>query len=223
MSEQNFGGGGVATQEPPAETPDAPDTGSRRNLVMVGIAVAVALLVAVWFLFLSGGGSSTPTTPVPHASLNAAGKTTVKKATGKKTTVVVKPAAAKDTEGRDPFKPLLKEPVASASTPAAPPASAPSASTSTPATSPSAPAVAPAVGTVVATVDLVSIDSKAKTATFTVATTGNPVKYPGVKVGATFASFFKVFDLGTKCAQVQYGDVTDSVCMGSPLVVRAAS
>ena len=77
--------------------------------------------------------------------------------------------------------------------------------------------------TVVATVNLVSIDSKAKTATFTVATTGDPIKYPGVKVGETFASFFKLFDLGTKCAPVQYGDVTDSVCMGTPLVVRAAS
>ena len=226
MSEQNFGGGGVATQEPPAETPDAPDTGSRRNLVIVGIAVAVALLVAVWFLFLSGGGSSTPTGAVPQASLkaDAPGKTTVKKSTKK--TVVVKPASSKDAPGRDPFLPLLKEPPPSTApaAPAAPAAStAPSASTSTPATSPSASVPDPAGSTVVATVNLVSIDSKAKTATFNVATTGNPVKYAGIKVGGTFASFFKVFDLGTKCAQVQYGDVTDSVCMGTPLVVRAAS
>ena len=42
-------------------------------------------------------------------------------------------------------------------------------------------------------------------------------------MGETFATFFKVFDLGTKCAQVLYGDVTDSVCMGTPLVVHAAS
>ena len=222
MSEQNFGGGGVATQEPPAETPDAPDTGSRRNLVIVGIAVAVALLVAVWFLFLSGGGSSTPPGAVPQASLKADGpsKTTVKK----KTTVVVKPAADKDTEGRDPFKALIKEPPPSSAAPAAPAATAaPSPSTSTPASSPSASVPDPAGATVVATVNLLSIDSKAKTATFNVATTGNPVKYPGIKVGETFATFFKVFDLGTKCAQVQYGDVTDSVCMGTPLVVRAAS
>jgi hypothetical protein len=222
MSEQNFNGGGVATQEPPAETPDAPVTGSRRNLVLVGVAVAVALLVAVWFLFLSGGGSSTPTTPVPHASLNAAGKTTVKKTTGKKSTVVIKSAAPQDTKGRDPFKPLLK--AEAAPSPSAPAAStAPSSSPSAPASSPTATAPAGGNSTVVATVNLVSIDSKAKTATFNVASTGDPTKYSGVKVGQTFATFFKLFDLGTKCAQVQYGDVTDSVCMGTPLVVQAAS
>lgn len=222
MSEQNFNGGGVATQEPPAETPDAPDTGGRRNLVIVGIAVAVALLVAVWFLFLSGGGSSTPTGAVPQASLKAngagPGKTTVKK---KKTTVVIPPAASKDTDGRDPFKALLK-PVASAS--ASPVATtAPSASASTPPSNPAPSASTPAFGTVVATVSLVSIDSKAKTANFSVATTSDPTKFSGIKVGETFATFFKLFDLGTKCAQVQYGDVTDSVCMGTPLVVHAAS
>ena len=135
MSEQNFNGGGVATQEPPAETPDAPDTGSRRNLVIVGIAVAVALLVAVWFLFLSGGGSSTPTGAVPQASLKAngagPGKTTVKK---KKTTVVIPPAASKDTDGRDPFKALLKPEASASASPVA--TTAPSASASTPPSTP---------------------------------------------------------------------------------------
>ena len=213
MSEQNFNGGGVATQEPPAEAPDGPDTGSRRNLVIVGIAVAVALLVAVWFLFLSGGGSSTPPGAVPHASVKADGPAkTVKKTTKK--TVVIKPAADKDTTGRDPFKALLK-PAASPSASAPAVATAPSAST--PAPSSSAPAAStPAIGTVVATVNLVSIDCKAKTATFNVATTGNPVKYPGIKVGETFASFFKVFDLGAKCAQVQFGDVDGLGLHGHP-------
>lgn len=222
MSEQNFNGGGVATQEPPAETPDAPDTGSRRNLVIVGIAVAVALLVAVWFLFLSGGGSSTPTGAVPQASLKAngagPGKTTVKK---KKTTVVIPPAASKDTDGRDPFKALLKPEASASASPVA--TTAPSASASTPPSTPAPSASTPAFGTVVATVSLVSIDSKAKTANFSVATTSAPTKFSGIKVGETFATFFKLFDLGTKCAQVQYGDVTDSVCMGTPLVVHAAS
>jgi hypothetical protein len=223
MSEQNFSGGGVATQEPPAESPDTDVTGSRRNLVIVGVAVAVALLVAVWFLFLSGGGSSTPTGAVPHASLNAgaAGKTTVKKTTGKKSTVVIKSAAPKDQTGRDPFKPLLK-PQASPSPSAVTTTAAPTAST--PAPSPSATAPVPGNATVVATVNLVSIDSKAKTATFNVAgATGDPTKYSSIKVGQTFATFFKLFDLGAKCAQVQYGDVTDAVCMGTPLVVQAAS
>jgi hypothetical protein len=227
MSEQNFNGGGIATQEPPAETPDAPVTGSRRNLVIVGIAVAVALLVAVWFLFLSGGGSSTPTGAVPQASIKAngagQGKTTTGKKTTKKTTVAVKPASDKDTHARDPFKPLLKpSAAASASAPAVTPAT-PASSPSTPASSPSASVGAPATGNVVATVSLVSINSKAKTATFSVASTGNPTKYSGVAVGKTFATFFKLFDLGTKCAQVQYGDITDSVCMGTPLVVSSAS
>src|SRR3954447_6954989 len=221
MSEQNFSGGGVATEEPPAEARDAPDTGSRRNLVIVGIAVAVALLVAVWFLFLSGGGTATPTGAVPHASAqaNGAGKTTVKKT---KKTVVIPPAAAKDTDGRDPFKPLLKlSPSASAVATAAAPA--PSASAPASSQAPSASTSTPAFGTVVATVSLVSIDSKAKTATFSVATDSAPTKFSGIKVGETFATFFKLFDLGSKCAQVQYGDVTDSVCMGAPLVVHAAS
>src|SRR4051794_3166299 len=220
MSEQNFNGGGLATQEPPAEAAEPPVTGSRRNLVIVAAAVAVALLVAVYFLFLSGGGSATPTTPVPHASLkpSSAHKATVKK---KKTTVAIKSADAKDTKARDPFLPLIKEPPPSSAAPAV--AASPSASSSTPASSPSASVPAPVVGTVVATVNLLSIDSKAHTATFNVATTGDPLKYSGIKVGETFATFFKLFDVGAKCAQVQYGDATDSVCMGTPMVVKAAS
>ena len=221
MSEQNFNGGGIATQEPPAEAPDAPAVGSRRNLIVVGIAVAVALLVAVWFLFLSGGGSAAPSGAVPQASVKASaghGTTTVKK----KKTVVVKPASSKDTTGRDPFKPLITVPAASPSE-SAPAQPTSSAAASTPPVTPSATAPAGGNATVVATVNLVSIDSKAKTATFNVASTGDPTKYSAVKVGETFATFFKLFDLGTKCAQVQYGDVTDSVCMGTPLVVQAAS
>ena len=191
MSEQNFNGGGVATQEPPAEAPDAPDTGSRRNLVIVGIAVAVALLVAVWFLFLSGGGSSTPTGAVP-ACLGQGWRSRQddgQEDDGKKT-VVVKPAADKDTTGRDPFKALLK------------PAASPSASCARRRHRAQRLDVDPEQlcpggqhpgqsERVVATVNLVSIDSKAKTATFNVATTGNPVKYPGIKVGETFATLLQ--------------------------------
>ena len=140
-----------ATQEPPAETPDAPDTGSRRNLVIVGIAVAVALLVAVWFLFLVGGRQLDADRSGAQASLKAdgPGKTTVKKRPARRPRLSIKPAADKDTEGRDPFKALIKEPPQLRRTSRTSRRRRAQPSTSTPATSPSASVPDPAGATVV--------------------------------------------------------------------------
>ena len=225
MSEQNFNGGGVATQEPPAETPDAPDTGSRRNLVIVGIAVAVALArrrvvpVPLWRRQLDAdrsGAAGLAQGTEPGRARRPSRRRPARPRSS------ITPAASKDTDGRDPFKALLKPEASASASPVA--TTAPSRVGVDPGEHPGSarPRPRPAA-TVVATVNLVSIDSKAKTANFNVATTGAPTKYSGIKVGETFATFFKLFDLGTKCAQVQYGDVTDSVCMGTPLVVHAAS
>jgi hypothetical protein len=221
MSDQIFSGGGVATAEPPAEGPEPPPvTGSRRNLVVVAIAVVIALAVAAWFLFLSGGSSSTPAAVVPHATVKANGAGNGKVATVTPSAVAVKPASVRDKKGRDPFQPLLTDAVSSPSPTPTPSASA-SASVSAPVPTPTP--TTPVAGNVVATLSLTSIDSKNKTASFTVASTGSPAPFKAVKVGQTFATFFKLYDLGSKCAQVQYGDLTDSVCMGTPLVVQGAS
>jgi hypothetical protein len=220
MSDQIMGGG-VATEEPPVEAPD-PVTGSRRNLIVVGVAVAAAVAVAVWFLFLSGGGSATPTGAVPASTAkpNGAGNgATPKASTSAKP---VKSATSTD-KGRNPFTPLLTEPTAQPSPTA--PVAAPSPSASTAAASPSASTSAsvPAAGNVVATVSLVKVDSKAKTATFNVDASGTTNKFSGVGVGDTFATFFKLYDLGSKCAQLQYGDQTGAACVGTPLVLYSAS
>jgi len=223
MSDQIMGGGGVATEEPPGEAPEAPVTGSRRNLVVVGVAVVAAVAVAVWFLFLSGGGSSTPTGAVPQSSANANGAgngTTTKPAPSKAAANPVK-SAAPTHKGRNPFAPLLTVPTATPSPTAAVPASSPSASTSVPPPSPSTSSSVPAGSNIVATVSLVKVSGK--TATFNVAASGSTKKYAGVAVGDTFATFFKLYDLGSKCAQIQYGDQTGPSCVGSPLVLYSAS
>src|SRR4051794_39300701 len=179
MSDQIMGGG-VATEEPPTEA-DAPVTGSRRNLIVVGVAVAAAVAVAVWFLFLSGGGSSTPTGAVPASTANPNGAS--KGATPKASTSSAKPvkSATSTDKGRNPFTPLLTAPTAEPSPTAAVPASPPPASTAgaPPPPSPPAPASAPAGSNVVATVSLVKIDSSGKTATFNVAASGSTNKFSG--------------------------------------------
>ncbi|HTY72461.1 MAG TPA: hypothetical protein VMI11_08560 [Actinomycetes bacterium] len=213
MSDQIFNGGGVATEEPPAEVPEAPVTGSRRNLVVVGVAVAIALAVAVWFLFLSGGGSGSSgavaQSPV-HANGAGNGVTASKSAK----VVVVKPASSRDKKGRNPFHPLLVEP---SSAPSA--SSAAAAASSAPASSVAA--SSPAVTNTVATVDVVKISSGK--ATFNVTAAGTTKKYAGVAVGQTFATFFKLYDLGSKCAQIQYGDQTGTACVGTPLTLNTQS
>jgi hypothetical protein len=127
-------------------------------------------------------------------------------------TTPVKSASPGTNGGRDPFKPLIIAPTAKPSTSAVSSAPAPT-PTPTPTLAPSSSAPA---GNVLATVTLKSIDTKAHTASFDVSGT----KYNSVAIGDTFASFFKLYDLGSKCAQVQYGDVTNPVCLGAPLQVQ---
>jgi hypothetical protein len=226
MSDQNFSGGGIATQEPPTEAPDSPVTGSRRNLIVVAVAVVAAIATAAYFLFLSGGGSPAPVAAVTHASLHPSGASKV--TGGTKTpggSTPIQSAAPRDKSARDPFKALLVEPTAAPSATAAvgaSPTATPSGSTSNPAPSSSSSTPGTGTGNVVATVTLKSINAKAKTATFNVDASGVAKNYAGVVVGGTFATFFKLYDLGTKCAQVQYGDQVGSVCLtGGPLVLQS--
>ena len=223
MSDQIMGGG-VATEEPPTEAPETSVTGSRRNLIVVGVAVAAALAVAVWFLFLSGGGSSAPSGAVPAstANPNGAGTGAAPKASASHSAKPVKSANPTD-KGRNPFTPLLTEPTATP-TPTAPPAvpaSSPSASGAASTPSSSASTSVPAGSNIVATVSLTKVSGK--TASFSVAASGTTTKYSGIAVGETFATFFKLYDLGSKCAQIQYGDQTGPSCLGAPLVLYSAS
>ena len=224
MSDQIMGGGGVATEPPPAEAPEAPVTGSRRNLVVVGVAVVAAIAVAVWFLFLSGGGSSTPSGAVPAstANPNGAGNGAAPKPSASHSTKPVKSASARD-HGPNPFTPLLREPTAAPSptASAAVPATSPSSSAAASTPSSSASTSVPTGSNIVATVSLVKVSGKS--ASFSVVASGSTTKYSGITVGETFATFFKLYDLGSKCAQIQYGDQTGPSCLGAPLVLYSAS
>jgi hypothetical protein len=216
---QTFNPGGVPPEEPSVAAADAPATGSRRNLVVIAVAVVAALGVGAYFLlFAGGGGASTPNAVVPHASLKTTSAPHASSsAHSTKGATVVKPASDKDKRGRDPFQPLLFEASATPTpTPsvAATPTTSASASTPLPSVAPSVPA---AGGNVVATVALKSI--KANKGSFTVDAAGVTKKYPSVAVGDTFGTFFKLYDLGSKCAQVQYGDQTGSACLGGTLIL----
>src|SRR3954462_14609575 len=108
MTEQMVPMGGIGVAEPPApvlpmDVEEASD-GSRRKLLVVGVAVAVLIVAMAGYFLTKGGGSATPSGfPVAHGKPPAA---SAPKHVASAQKPVKLPQAYKGHVGRDPFKAL---------------------------------------------------------------------------------------------------------------------
>ena len=200
--------------------------GSNRRTAIIAAVVAAALLIvgAAYFLFLRGGSSSeSPSAPVPHSA--PAGTGTVAKPAAKP---VAKPATGSYAQavGKDPFKPLVSDQVATTSGSTQSTGSTSTTQSTTGSTTGSTTTVGSTTTTGSTTtgsttggaatspspisVKLLSVTPTNTSARLTVGT-----KTYAAAVGDVFATYFKVQRLTDgRCGTFQYGDTSFDLCVG---------
>lgn len=228
MTEHMVSMGGTAVAEPPApvfptDFDESADTGSRRKLLIVGVAVAV-LIAAVAGYFLTKGGSSATDSgfPVAHGKLPAS---SAKQHAGAVAKPIKLPKVFKGHVGRDPYKPLVTPPVVAPSkAPSAPTGSNATGSTGSTTSTTGSTGTSTSTGTTTGRhfhpvwIELVRTTGT-RSATFVVGYSNGgsfvtktfqnvDVPRAGSTVGTTFASQFALLSVQNGEATIQFGDGT---------------
>lgn len=207
MSESTipFQGGGTALLERPApELEPEPGSGSgkrTRLLALGGLAAVLVLGLVAYFLVFAGGDEAADQGPVikPRSGAPVAPEEPVAEP-------VVKQRLSAKTFGRDPFKALITEPEAVVDTTSTTTDGTATATTdsSPTGTSPGTTAPETTIPTESASHTFKVVDVAANNSSITVKVDGD--KYPNLKAGEVFATYFKVVLISGQVNSFQYGE-----------------
>jgi hypothetical protein len=205
------------TNEPPvgADTVndgsgDSSDGGGRRRLLVGGgIVAGLAVVAGIAFVLLSGGdsGAGAPVAgPGPVATNRSSARPTTVPSATPTPSAAIKTYTGKNA--KDPFAPLVAEPVAAG----AAGASGAAAATGSTGTATGAASGAASASGAAQKIKLVAINGTKATISID-GTKGQVAK------DETFAKNYKFIALAGTCGTVQYGDVTFKLCKGQTVPV----
>jgi hypothetical protein len=236
MSMFNSEGAPPPPAAPVGATPvDEKEPGSQRQrmLLLGGGGAALVVVAVLAYVFLLSGGSDSGS--FTGAFVHNPSQSTAKATTTKPKAAPAAPALKTHTgTARNPFKALVFEAADSAggtgststgSTASTTTGSSTTGTTTTPTTT-TPTTTAPTTSSVPLTLKLKSISTGKTGASISVQATGKSAKTYSPKLGATFATYFKLDGFLSdaanvpQCALLQYGDTSFNLCKGTTFKIQ---